>query len=95
MEFLKNPLVPWSLKHMIVRIALGKRCQLCDERVGSLCRIDDVYELRCVTCVKGLLDNQFPFPKPLEDDLVRDKWSFVACSIGSSLQELSSVSEED
>ena len=55
MEFLKDPRLPWSVKHKIIQIAFGPRCVLCDERRGQLCRIDDVYEVRCLTCVKQML----------------------------------------
>ena len=85
MEFLKDPRLPWSVKHVIVQFANGKRC--------DLCRIDDVYELRCLTCVKGLTDGESSLPEPLEDGIIRAKWSFVSCPIGSSLRDLSSVSE--
>ena len=95
MEVLKDPRWPWSLTRMIVQIAWGTRCVLCDERPGQLCRIDDVYELRCLTCVKGMIDNESPFAKPLVDGIVREKWSFLLCPIGSSLRDLSSGSEED
>ena len=93
MEFLKDPRLPWSVKHMIVQIAFGPRCVLCDERRGQLCRIDDVYELRCLTFVNGMMDNEVPFPEPLVDGIIRAEWSFVSCPIGSSLRDLSSVSE--
>ena len=93
MEFLKDPRVPWTVKRMIVQFAIGKRCVLCCERPGDLCRIDDVYELRCLTCVKGLTDGESSLPEPLEDGILRAEWSFVSCPIGSSLRDLSSVSE--
>ena len=93
MELLKNPLMPWSVKHRIVQFGLGTRCQLCDEGVGLLCRIDDVYELRCLSCVKGMPNDHSP--RGFEDGIVRAKWFFVACSMGSSLKDLSSLSEED
>ena len=93
MEFLKDPRLPWSVKHIIVQIASGPRCVLCDERRGQLCRINDVDELRCLTCVKGMMDNEVPFPEPLVDGIIRAEWSFVPCPIGSSLRDLSSVSE--
>ena len=66
MEFMQHVRVPWSVRQQIKHMAWAKRCMVCDERVGSLCRIYNVYELRFVTCV-----------------------------LGSSLRDLSSVSEED
>ena len=66
MEFMKHARLPWSVRQQIVHMAWAKRCMVCDERVGSHCRIYNVYELRSVTCV-----------------------------LGSSLRDLSSVSEED
>ena len=83
MEFLKDPRVPWTVKRMIVQFAIGKRCVLCCERPGVL----------CLTCVKGLIDGESSLPEPLEDGIIRAEWSFVSCPIGSSLRDLSSVSE--
>ena len=51
MEFLKCQDLPWPIKQWIEKIALGKRCQWCDERVGLLYRIDDEYHQVCVICV--------------------------------------------
>ena len=93
MDFLKDPRLPWSVKHMVIHMAFGPRCVLCAERPGQLCRIDDVYELRCLTCVKQIIDGESTLPEPLEDGIIRAKWSFVSCPIGSSLRDLSSVSE--
>ena len=86
-------MVPWAVKRVIVQFAFGPRCVLCDERPGSLCRIGDAYELRCLTCMKGMIDVAFPFPEPLVDGIICEEWSFVSCPIGSSLRDLSGVSE--
>ena len=93
MDFLKDPRLPWSVKHMIIHMAFGPRCVLCAERRGQLCRIDDVYELRCLTCVKGLIDGEFPLPERFVDVIICEEWSFVSCPIGSSLRDLRRVSE--
>ena len=89
MEFLKCRRLPWQVKRRIVSLFLGNRCQLCDEGVGVLCRIDNAYELRSLSCVTDMLDDDSP--KVLEDGIVRQKWSFVACSVGSSVNNLSSA----
>ena len=51
------------------------------------------YELRCLTCVTGMSDGEFPFPEPLVDGIIREEWACGSCPIGSSLRDLNSVSE--
>ena len=89
MEFLKCRRLPWEVKRDIVSLALGNRCQLCGEGVGLLCRIDNVFELRCLSCVMEMLDDR-PTKVPEGGIMLRAPWSFAECSLSTSVSDLSS-----
>ena len=85
---LLSPL-PRGVRETIIESMYGRRCWICDEGRGLLCCIDNCeYEMRCVACHVGMLEDM-THPR-LEDGIRNGAHSWDACS-----QSVSPVAHEE